>query len=992
MNQLTHAQGLSSNTPSNSKLKLAISLALFGTSLQAATFNVTETNDDGTGLVANTLSWAILQANTQAGADTIELNTDVLITGVMKRLIDSDINLQSDATRRTIDGNNQYRPLFIKSGQVTIQDLDIQNGLAKGGSSGRGGSGAGLGGGIFIYDGGVNLANISVSNSIASSSQLSNFNFGGGGMFGNARNGGGGLFSNSTSDLGAYGGYGNYQNNDNFAQGGDYSYFGSGSPGGFGAGGGGGYYGDGAAGGFGGGGSYSYYKTQGNGGFGAGGAIGNAYTYLGGEPGFGGDGVTAAGFGGAVFIRTGLVDFENVELINNQAQNTSHGKNSSEGFGGGLFVMHTTQNSNGNNQGMPSTLPTVSGCGVTFNSNTASTDPDLANNNDDVFDLAGLITASNGVAITEPCGVPDQEIQITGNEIEVVDGDVTPDVSDGTNLGLVYSGQSVSQVFDINNLGAFTLQLTTDPIISLTGNNNNQFAISQQPADTAIAGGQTISFELTFNANMLGEDTATVVIENNDPDESPYEFMVQAEGIPSPPEISISGNGVEIIDGDMTPDSSDFTAMGQAQENAQSITRTFIISNESEGLLELTGMPLVELQNNNGQFSISSQPVLSALNNGESVGFAVTFTPTSIGLDSATVVIANNDPDEAPYDFVIEAEGIAQAPILQVLGNGMVIENGDDTPEDADNTFFGYTAVTGGQIYKEFELKNIGFDTLNLAAVEVQQVGNHFSVFSGIQDNQLSPGESTHVTLLFDPEYPSLNVFTAVEVYDTEFNSLHIHLIQGFGQPTLTINSAQNYLQEGQQATFVVHRDVYTPYSFDFDWVVSGGVDADDFGGLLPSGSKVLVPEVDEVTINFMTAEDGVYEGPEFFSVAISTDDPRVHIGFPNVSGGVIDDDLIFVDGFDVADLNRLLDAMAYSSFETLALPDCQSNSCQFLGRSWGWQASAQPDLIGLIAWFEETLVLIQPLGDWDGDGLPNHHDLNPLGLSQKVLKEINQG
>ncbi|MEZ5471604.1 MAG: hypothetical protein R3E90_07475 [Marinicella sp.] len=72
------------------------------------------------------------------------MNTDVTITGVMKRLIDSDTILQSDATRRTIDGNHQYRPLFIKSGQVAIQDLDIENGLAQGGDSWGGGSDGGL--------------------------------------------------------------------------------------------------------------------------------------------------------------------------------------------------------------------------------------------------------------------------------------------------------------------------------------------------------------------------------------------------------------------------------------------------------------------------------------------------------------------------------------------------------------------------------------------------------------------------------------------------------------------------------------------------------------------------------------------------------------------------------------------------------------------------------------------------------------------------------
>ena len=152
---------------------------------QADTFPVTVNNDDGTGLVANTLSWAILQANTSPGADEIQLQTDVTVTGVMKRLIDSDTTLTSDTTRRTISGNDEFRPLFVKSGQVTIKDLDINNGLAKGGGSSDGGRGAGLGGCLFIYDGNIDINNAGFHQCNAINSDVHPIgSSGGGGMFG----------------------------------------------------------------------------------------------------------------------------------------------------------------------------------------------------------------------------------------------------------------------------------------------------------------------------------------------------------------------------------------------------------------------------------------------------------------------------------------------------------------------------------------------------------------------------------------------------------------------------------------------------------------------------------------------------------------------------------------------------------------------------------------------------------------------------------------
>ena len=115
-----------------------------------ATFFVTNPNDDGSG-VTGTLSEAIQLANMAAGADTIVLQTDMTVTGVMKSLIDSDITITGDdptttgiVETRTISGGSTHRPLFIRSGTVTLQDLTVTDGLAQGGNGGSGGAGAGL--------------------------------------------------------------------------------------------------------------------------------------------------------------------------------------------------------------------------------------------------------------------------------------------------------------------------------------------------------------------------------------------------------------------------------------------------------------------------------------------------------------------------------------------------------------------------------------------------------------------------------------------------------------------------------------------------------------------------------------------------------------------------------------------------------------------------------------------------------------------------------
>lgn len=362
---------------------------------------VSNGNEDGTGLIPNTLSWAILQANTTLGDDIITLKTNIVFTGVMKRLIDSNMTIQSDGIRRTIDGNSQFRPLFIKSGQVLIKNLDIKNTRALGGTTQGGGGGAGMGGSIFIYDGQVNISNINITNSIADSSPNFYIGNGGGGMFGRSYNStaGGGLFADASSTMGGYGGYGNYQNiANNFGVGGDFP----GGDGGFGAGGarsGGSLIG--GDGGFGGGGGYGE-SVGGDGGFGAAGGFHGMYGNSTNKSGYGAF-LTAAAMGGAIFIRTGTVEIKNTSIHDSLAI-TGTGVNSASALGGGIFVLHSTTNiglslsgsyGNASQQGMPTNLATINTCNLNFNNNSAAAPDANGNNTDNIFDLGGRITDCN---------------------------------------------------------------------------------------------------------------------------------------------------------------------------------------------------------------------------------------------------------------------------------------------------------------------------------------------------------------------------------------------------------------------------------------------------------------------------------------------------------------------------------------------------------------------------------------------------------------------
>jgi len=354
----------------------AILPAFFTDNAQAACAGgaicVTQTTDNGDVNALGSLSWAIAQAN-KGGNQTIAFDPDAFVgkdpkltmtgTNVQTPRVSSSVTIDgSDVPNLTIDGSNQREIFFIRPDNpdggnrinVTISNLNLVNGRAKGGDGGHGldssgaeasGGGMGAGGAVFAGKGSnVAIENVNFTGNRAQGGDAGTHGIancctptgtGGGGL-----NGGNGE-ANTDGHGGGGGGFGAGANGSNHrgggpnggtqgGNGGDYSgggggNNGSGGGGGFGGGGGGGDAlsgatgGDGGFGGGGGGGSGvssgggAGPTTQrgGNGGFGGGGGGGltpTGGTAIGGYGGGNGgsnNGGGGAGFGGAVFVEDG---------------------------------------------------------------------------------------------------------------------------------------------------------------------------------------------------------------------------------------------------------------------------------------------------------------------------------------------------------------------------------------------------------------------------------------------------------------------------------------------------------------------------------------------------------------------------------------------------------------------------------------------------------------------------------------------------------------
>lgn len=402
--------------------------------------------------------------------DTINLSdADDMTFGPSALVVTSNISIVgSDAPFLQISRDNSVDNLRLfyvtGEGNLSLRDITLTNGMARGGDgqsvdfSGGGGGGAGMGGAVF------NEGSLTVFSSTFTGNQAV------GGTGGNS-------VDNSTAENGGNGG------DPNGGPGGSFDGGGGGGDGGFGGGGGGGGTGvevpggtggmGGFGGGGGGGGSSIATDSFGSGGApGFGGGIGGMGAVLGSAGGGGGGG--GAGMGGAIFNHGGQVGITNSTFVNNQSAGGNNGQGQNDGatglaYGGAVFSR---------NGGMLIVNATLSGNSA---KNGGGGLFGLGDNAEYVFVLANTIVANSD----------------GGDVVVTTEGDGSFDVSGGGNL--------IEQYFEPDGLTALmgTIVSQADPELGdLADNGGPTRTLLPDPIDSPVrdAGGQLfLSLALPFD-------------------------------------------------------------------------------------------------------------------------------------------------------------------------------------------------------------------------------------------------------------------------------------------------------------------------------------------------------------------------------------------------------------------------------------------------------------------------------------------------------------
>ncbi len=250
------------------------------------------------------------------------------------------------------------------------------------------------------------------------------------------------------------------------------------------------------------------------------------------------------------------------------------------------------------------------------------------------------------------------EIDLQGNGISIVNGDVTPTAADNTDMGSVNTGKSLTKTFTIKNGGPGALNVTG---ISLSGINASEFALSGLPVfplSIPASGSQTITVQFA-PIGAVNYRTANLNIKSNDFDEKSY--SVALKGLGTTPEIELTGSGHDIPDGSLTTGFTNGTDFTSRPVNS-TITNTYAIQNKGSGPLTVTGITFTGPAA--GDYSLVGLPTFPiTVVPGIEQPMVIQFKPSAEGHRQTEINIISDDSDEATYNFVITGMGVTPSSI-----------------------------------------------------------------------------------------------------------------------------------------------------------------------------------------------------------------------------------------------------------------------------------------------------------------------------------------
>lgn len=243
------------------------------------------------------------------------------------------------------------------------------------------------------------------------------------------------------------------------------------------------------------------------------------------------------------------------------------------------------------------------------------------------------------------------DIKLTGNSQLpdiAVETPVNTGLVDGTSVvdfGAIGEKATLTKTFTLRNSGLGNLGIFG---ITSSGTNAANFTVTAA-GSTLLLPGATTTFNVTFKPSGIGSRSASIVINNSDPDsESSFLIKLSGSGVGAPEIVASEPFGSELVTGTK----SDFGSVGVTLLHS----KTFVVKNTGSATLKNLAVTL----SGSSKFTKTNIGVTS-LAPGAQAKFSVTFKPTAVGKVTATLVIASNDANESQIVLNLSGTGVSKS-------------------------------------------------------------------------------------------------------------------------------------------------------------------------------------------------------------------------------------------------------------------------------------------------------------------------------------------
>lgn len=243
------------------------------------------------------------------------------------------------------------------------------------------------------------------------------------------------------------------------------------------------------------------------------------------------------------------------------------------------------------------------------------------------------------------------EVALKGNNTNIPNNKTTPVLSDSTDFGYVNSGTTAIRTYTIENAGPGALNVRE---LYIDGLNASSFSLAGAPAlPFTINAGATRTVQVRFAPGVDGIRTANLNFVSNDLDEEYFAVALSGQGVS--PDVSVTGNGQHISNGDLTPGTANNTDFGTVNTGTNA-GKAFVIQNTGLGTLTLDSVRFSGV--NAAEFSVPGTSFPLTIAAGATQALNVQFAPAAAGIRTATLAISSNDADEATYTFALQGRGM----------------------------------------------------------------------------------------------------------------------------------------------------------------------------------------------------------------------------------------------------------------------------------------------------------------------------------------------